>query len=113
MAGARAGKFLVHRPTPRPRNTAVTTIRIGLASLGKEGGILATPIINSPEVAIVGIHRIEKRPVVRNDQVVIRDMMYISCSFDHRVIDGHVGAAFVASVRNYLEHPAMLFVGIG
>ena len=84
-----------------------------ITSLGKEGGILATPIINSPEVAIVGIHRIEKRPVVRNDQVVIRDMMYISCSFDHRVIDGHVGAAFVASVRNYLEHPAMLFVGIG
>lgn len=83
-----------------------------ITSLGKEGGILATPIINWPEVAIVGIHRIEKRPVVRDDQVVVRDMMYLSCSFDHRVIDGHVGAAFVASVRNYLEHPAMLFVGV-
>ncbi len=83
-----------------------------ITSLGKEGGILATPIINWPEVAILGIHRIEKRPVVRNDQVVIREMMYLSCSFDHRVIDGHVGAAFVASVRNYLEHPAMLFVGL-
>jgi len=83
-----------------------------ITSLGKEGGILATPIINWPEVAIVGIHRIEKRPVARNDQVVIRDMMYLSCSFDHRVIDGHVGAAFIASVRNYLEHPAMLFVGL-
>ena len=83
-----------------------------ITSLGKEGGILATPIINWPEVAIVGVHRIEKRPVVRNDQVVIRDMMYLSCSFDHRVIDGHVGAAFVQSMRNYLEHPAMLFVGL-
>jgi pyruvate dehydrogenase E2 component (dihydrolipoamide acetyltransferase) len=83
-----------------------------ITSLGKEGGILATPIINWPELAIMGIHKIEKRPVVRNDQVVIREMMYLSCSFDHRVIDGHVGAAFVQSVRNYLEHPATIFVGL-
>jgi pyruvate dehydrogenase E2 component (dihydrolipoamide acetyltransferase) len=83
-----------------------------ITSLGKEGGILATPIINWPEVAILGIHKIEKRPVVRNDQVVIRDMMYLSCTFDHRVIDGHVGAAFVQAVRNSLEHPALLFVGL-
>ena len=47
-----------------------------------------------------------------NDHIVIRDMMYVSCSFDHRIIDGHVGAAFVQSVRNYLAHPAMLFVGL-
>jgi pyruvate dehydrogenase E2 component (dihydrolipoamide acetyltransferase) len=83
-----------------------------ITSLGKEGGILATPIINWPEVAILGIHKIEKRPVVRNDQVTIRDMMYLSCSFDHRVVDGHVGAAFVQAVRNSLEHPALLFVGL-
>ena len=83
-----------------------------ITSLGKEGGILATPIINWPEVAILGVHKIEKRPVVRDDHVVIREMMYLSCSFDHRVIDGHVGAAFVQSVKNYLEHPAMLFVGL-
>jgi pyruvate dehydrogenase E2 component (dihydrolipoamide acetyltransferase) len=83
-----------------------------ITSLGKEGGIFATPIINWPEVAILGVHKIEKRPVVRNDQVVIRDMMYLSCSFDHRVIDGHVGAAFVQIVRNSLEHPALLFVGL-
>jgi len=83
-----------------------------ITSLGKEGGILATPIINWPEVAILGIHKIEKRPVVRDDHIVIREMMYVSCSFDHRVIDGHVGAAFVQSVKGYLEHPAMLFVGL-
>ncbi len=83
-----------------------------ITSLGKEGGILATPIINWPEVAILGVHKIEKRPVVRDDHIVVRDMMYMSCSFDHRVIDGHVGAAFVQTVRNYLEHPAMLFVGL-
>ncbi len=84
-----------------------------ITSLGKEGGILATPIINWPEVAILGVHKIEKRPVVRDDQIVIREMMYLSCSFDHRVIDGHVGAAFVQSVRNYLEHPATIFVETG
>ncbi len=82
-----------------------------ITSLGKEGGILATPIINWPEAAIIGIHKIEKRPVVRNDQIVIREMMYLSCSFDHRVIDGHVGAAFVQTLVKYLEHPALLFVG--
>lgn len=83
-----------------------------ITSLGKEGGILATPIINWPEAAIIGIHKIEKRPVVRNDQIVIREMMYVSCSFDHRVIDGHVGAAFVQALVKYLEHPALLFVGL-
>src|SRR3989454_4906733 len=71
-----------------------------ITSLGKEGGILATPIINWPEVAILGIHKIEKRPVVRDDQIAIREMMYMSCSFDHRVVAGHVGAAFVQSVGN-------------
>ena len=83
-----------------------------ITSLGREGGILATPIINWPEVAIVGIHKIEKRPVVRNDQVVIREMLYLSCTFDHRVIDGHVGAAFVQALVKYLEHPALLFIGL-
>ncbi len=84
-----------------------------ITSLGKEGGVFATPIINWPEVAILGIHKIEKRPVVRDDQIAIREMMYMSCSFDHRVVDGHVGAAFVQSVRNYLEHPATIFVETG
>ena len=83
-----------------------------ITSLGKEGGILATPIINWPEVAILGVHKIEKRPVVRDDHIVAREMMYVSCSFDHRVIDGDVGAAFVQSVKGYLEHPAMLFVEV-
>ena len=83
-----------------------------ITSLGKEGGIFATPIINWPEVGIIGIHKIEKRPVVRNDLVVIREMMYLSCTFDHRVIDGHIGAAFVQSMVKYLEHPALQFVGV-
>ena len=91
-----------------PRDVQGGTFSI--TSLGALGGILATPIINWPEVAILGVHRIEKRPVVHGDQVAIREMMYLTCSFDHRVIDGHVGAAFVESVKEYLEHPALLFV---
>jgi len=91
-----------------PRDVQGGTFSI--TSLGALGGILATPIINWPEVAILGVHRIEKRPVVHGEQVAIRDMMYLTCSFDHRVIDGHIGAAFVESVKEYLEHPALLFV---
>ncbi len=79
-----------------------------ITSLGKIGGMFATPIVNYPEVAILGLHKVEKRPVVVNDQIVIRERMYMSCSFDHRLIDGHVGAAFVQAVKDYLENPALL-----
>lgn len=79
-----------------------------ITSLGKLGGMFATPIVNYPEVAILGLHKVEKRPVVIGDQIVIRERMYMSCSFDHRLIDGHVGAAFVQSVKTFLESPALL-----
>ena len=81
-----------------------------ITSLGNLGGMFATPIINYPEVAIVGIHKIEKRPVVRDGQIVARDMMYLSLSFDHRVVDGAVGAEFCAYVKQFLENPALLFM---
>lgn len=81
-----------------------------ITSLGPLGGVLATPIINHPEVAILGIHRIHKRPVVRDGQIVIRDMMYLSLSFDHRVIDGHIGAQFAHELIRYLENPTLLFM---
>ncbi len=79
-----------------------------ITSLGKIGGMFATPIINYPEVAILGLHKVEKRPVVIDDRIVIRERMYMSCSFDHRLIDGHIGAAFVQAVREYLEQPALM-----
>ncbi|HAN32871.1 MAG TPA: pyruvate dehydrogenase [Myxococcales bacterium] len=79
-----------------------------ITSLGKLGGMFATPIINTPETAILGLHKIEKRPVVVDDQIVIRERMYMSCSFDHRMIDGHVGAAFIQRVKALLEQPALL-----
>lgn len=83
-----------------------------ITSLGKLGGMFATPIINYPEVAILGLHKVEKRPVVVDGQIVIRDRMYMSCSFDHRLIDGHVGAAFVQSVKTYLENPGLLLADL-
>lgn len=81
-----------------------------ITSLGNLGGMFATPIINYPEVAIVGIHKIEQRPVVRDGQIVARDMMYLSLSFDHRVVDGAVGAEFCAYVKQFLENPTLLFM---
>jgi pyruvate dehydrogenase E2 component (dihydrolipoamide acetyltransferase) len=81
-----------------------------ITSLGQLGGLMATPIINYPEVAIVGIHKIEQRPVVRDSQIVIREMMNLSLSFDHRVVDGAVGAEFCAYVKRFLENPGLLFL---
>jgi len=83
---------------------------ITITSLGRLGGIMSTPVINHPEVAIVGVNRIALRPVIRDGAVVARQMMNLSSSFDHRVVDGAQGAAFVQCLREYLEHPATLFV---
>ncbi|HEX7672120.1 MAG TPA: dihydrolipoamide acetyltransferase family protein, partial [Polyangiaceae bacterium] len=81
-----------------------------ITSLGKQGGLFATPIVNYPEVAILGIHQIKRRPVVRGDQIVIGEVMLLSLSFDHRIIDGHVGAAFAQDVIDYLEAPDRLLL---
>ncbi len=83
---------------------------ITLTSLGPLGGVAATPIINHPEVAIIGPNRIVERPVVRGGQIVIRKMMNLSASFDHRIVDGYVAAEFVQRMKSLLEMPAMLFI---
>ena len=72
--------------------------------------MFATPIINHPEVAILGINRIHDRPVARDGEVVVRKMMYLALSFDHRVIDGAVGAAFCNELKRYLENPGELML---
>ena len=100
---ARAGKLKLED---------VTGGTITITSLGAQAGVIASPVINWPEAAIISVNKIEKRPVVVNDQVVIRQMMYLSLSFDHRIVDGHVGAAFTSTMIKYLEHPALLFVGM-
>ena len=79
-----------------------------ITSLGALGGVMATAIINPPEVAILGVHRIAKRPAVVGDEIVIRDLMNLSLSFDHRVIDGFDAAQFVAEIKRSLEAPAPL-----
>ncbi|MBV9945719.1 MAG: 2-oxo acid dehydrogenase subunit E2 [Myxococcales bacterium] len=81
-----------------------------VTSLGAQSGLLATPIINYPEVAILGVHRIKEKPVVRNGQVVVGDVMLLSLSFDHRVVDGHVGAAFAYELIGFLEAPDRLLL---
>ncbi|HEY2930001.1 dihydrolipoamide acetyltransferase family protein [Piscinibacter sp.] len=88
----------------------LTGSTITITSLGALGGIASTPVINHPEVAIVGVNRIVLRPVMRGGAVVARQMMNLSSSFDHRVVDGQHAAAFVQSLRERLESPATLFV---
>lgn len=83
---------------------------ITITSLGALGGIVSTPVINHPEVAIVGVNRMVERPMMRAGAVVPRLMMNLSSSFDHRVVDGAVGAEFVQALRGLLECPAALFV---
>ncbi|NIG00598.1 2-oxo acid dehydrogenase subunit E2, partial [Burkholderia sp. Ax-1720] len=83
---------------------------ITLSSLGPLGGVVSTPVINHPEVGIVGVNRIVERPMIRNGLVVARKLMNLSSSFDHRVVDGMDAAEFIQSVRALLEQPALLFV---
>ncbi len=81
-----------------------------ITSLGRDGGLGATPIINHPEVAILGIHKARDMPVARKGDIVVRRIMNVSSSFDHRIVDGANGAALVQSLKRMLEHPAMIFM---
>jgi pyruvate dehydrogenase E2 component (dihydrolipoamide acetyltransferase) len=81
-----------------------------ITSLGTLGGLFATPVINFPEVAILAVHKIEKRPVVVDDKIEIREMVNLSISVDHRLVDGHEAAAFVALIKESLETPGLLFL---
>ena len=92
----------------RPEDLGGSTFTI--TSLGQQGGLFATPILNYPEVGILGIHQMKQKPVVRDGQIVVGDVMLLSLSFDHRIIDGHVGAAFAYEIIGYLEDPDRLFL---
>jgi pyruvate dehydrogenase E2 component (dihydrolipoamide acetyltransferase) len=81
-----------------------------VSSLGKLGGLMAPPIINYPEVGIMGIHAIKKKPVVRGSEIVVGDVMLLTWSFDHRLIDGDVGAVFAQEIVSFLENPDRLLV---
>jgi len=83
---------------------------ITITSLGRLGGIVSTPIINAPETAIIGINKAVDTPAVIEGQVVVRLMMNLSSSFDHRFVDGHDAASLIQAVKGYLEEPATLFI---
>jgi 2-oxoisovalerate dehydrogenase E2 component (dihydrolipoyl transacylase) len=83
---------------------------ITVTSLGKLGGIASTPIINAPEVAIIGLNKAVERPVVHQGAVAVRRIMNLSSSFDHRFVDGYDAAAMIQALKTLLEHPAMIFI---
>jgi pyruvate dehydrogenase E2 component (dihydrolipoamide acetyltransferase) len=94
----------------RARPEELTGSTFTISSLGARGGLLATPVINYPEVAILGVHRMRPTPVVRDGQIAIREMMNVSLSSDHRVVDGNVAAEFAYTLIGYLEDPSLLFM---
>jgi pyruvate dehydrogenase E2 component (dihydrolipoamide acetyltransferase) len=96
---ARAGKS-------KPEDLSGGTFTV--TNAGNIGGLMATPIINVPEVAILGVHALRKRPWVVDGEIVVRDIMLLSISLDHRVVDGAVGAHFMNRVKESLENPGML-----
>jgi 2-oxoisovalerate dehydrogenase E2 component (dihydrolipoyl transacylase) len=95
------------RKSPREELTGST---ITVSNLGKLGGVASTPVINAPEVAIVGVNNALERPVVQHGAIVVRRMMNLSSSFDHRFVDGFDAAAMIQALKLMLEHPATIFL---
>jgi 2-oxoisovalerate dehydrogenase E2 component (dihydrolipoyl transacylase) len=105
----------IRRVTQAARDNSATKSEltggtITITSLGKLGGIVSTPVINMPEVGIIGVNRAVERPMVFNGQVAVRLMMNLSSSFDHRFVDGYVAAAMIQRIKEMLEHPATIFL---
>jgi 2-oxoisovalerate dehydrogenase E2 component (dihydrolipoyl transacylase) len=105
----------IRRVTERARaNKAAREELVGstitVTSLGKLGGIASTPIINAPEVAIIGLNKAVERPVVHQGVVAVRRIMNLSSSFDHRFVDGYDAAAMIQALKELIEHPAMIFI---
>ncbi len=105
----------IRRVSEAARNNSITKEEltgstITITSLGKLGGIVSTPVINMPEVGIIGVNRAVDRPVVLDGQVTVRRMMNLSSSFDHRFVDGYDAAAMIQRIKEMLEHPATIFL---
>jgi len=96
--------------TNKAKREELTGSTITITSLGKLGGIASTPIINAPEVAIIGVNRALERPVVVDGAIAIRRTMNLSSSFDHRFVDGYDAAAMIQALKECLEHPATIFI---
>jgi len=105
----------IRRVSEAARNNSIKKEELGgstitITSLGKLGGVVSTPVINMPEVSIIGVNRAIEKPVVLNGQVTVRTMMNLSSSFDHRFVDGYDAAAMIQRVKEMLEHPATIFL---
>lgn len=98
--------------TNRAKRDELSGSTLTLTSLGKLGGIASTPIINAPEVSIIGVNKAVDRPMVHRGSVVVRRMMNVSGSFDHRFVDGHDAASMIQALKECLEHPALIFAGL-
>jgi 2-oxoisovalerate dehydrogenase E2 component (dihydrolipoyl transacylase) len=92
------------------RKSELSGSTITITSLGPLGGIVSTPVINQPEVGIIGVNRVMERPAVVNGQVTVRLLMNLSSSFDHRFVDGYDAAAMIQGIKEMLEHPATIFL---
>ena len=79
---------------------------------GVFGSLLSTPILNPPQSAILGMHKTEDRPIAYNGEVVIRPMMYLALSYDHRIIDGREAVQFLVTIKEALEDPARMLLGV-
>jgi 2-oxoglutarate dehydrogenase E2 component (dihydrolipoamide succinyltransferase) len=77
---------------------------------GVFGSLLSTPILNPPQVGILGLHRIEERPIAHNGEVVIRPMMYVALSYDHRIVDGREAVQFLVRLKEFIEDPETLLL---
>jgi 2-oxoglutarate dehydrogenase E2 component (dihydrolipoamide succinyltransferase) len=100
---ARAGKL-----TMEEMQGGTFTITNG----GVFGSLMATPIVNAPQCAILGMHKIQERPIAENGQVVIRPMMYLALSYDHRLIDGRESVTFLVTIKELLEDPSRLLLEV-
>jgi 2-oxoisovalerate dehydrogenase E2 component (dihydrolipoyl transacylase) len=94
----------------KAKREELTGSTITITSLGKLGGIASTPIINAPEVAIIGVNRAVQRPLVIDGAIAVRLTMNLSSSFDHRFVDGYDAAAMIQALKECLEHPATIFI---
>ncbi|MEY4191255.1 MAG: 2-oxoglutarate dehydrogenase complex dihydrolipoyllysine-residue succinyltransferase, partial [Planctomycetota bacterium] len=116
MTFAEIEKRIVELATKaRDNKIAVTDLQGGTFTItngGIFGSMLSTPILNPPQSGILGMHSIQKRAVVVNDQIVIRPMMYLALSYDHRIIDGREAVSFLVRVKECLENPERIFLAI-
>jgi 2-oxoglutarate dehydrogenase E2 component (dihydrolipoamide succinyltransferase) len=106
------------RASLRSRKRSPTTLKeltggtFTVTNGGVFGSLMSTPIVNAPQSAILGMHKVQERPVVVNGQVVVRPMMYLAVSYDHRIIDGREAVQFLVAIKDALEDPGRMLLGI-